>query len=128
MSPIELYLSVRILNLDSRHVDSHLYTFVVNLTTKTVMAASTGARFSTSQMSSGVAGLVTREYLPTLQFRQKWHQSARNLEVGDTVILSDEKLPRNTWHLGRVIETYPSSDGLVLSVKVKTKSADNVTT
>ena len=43
------------------------------------------------------------------------------------VILIDEKLPRNTWHLGRVIETYPSSDGLVRSVKVKTKSADNVT-
>ena len=47
----------------------------------------------------------------------------KNLKVGDTVILSDDKLPRNSWPLGRVVETYPGSDGLIRSVKITTKSA-----
>ena len=68
-----------------------------------------------------------REYLPTLQLRQKWHEAVRNLEVGDLVILCDDKLPRNSWSLGRVMETYPGSDGLVRSVKITTKSADGMT-
>jgi hypothetical protein len=65
----------------------------------------------------------TREYLPTLQLRQKWTKSARNIEVGDVVILMDDNTPRNTWPLGRVTEAFPGSDGLVRSVVIKTKSA-----
>jgi len=54
--------------------------------------------------------------------RNDMNQS-RHLKVEDTVILSDDKLPRNSWPLGRVVETYPGSDGLVCSVKITTKSA-----
>lgn len=64
----------------------------------------------------------SREYLPTLQLRQKWHEPVKNLEVGDIVVLVDDKLPRNVWQLGRVIEVYPGTDGLVRSVKVTTKT------
>jgi len=70
----------------------------------------------------------SREYLPILQLRQRWHEPVKNLEVGDIVILADDKLPRNSWPLGRVVETYPGSDGLVRSVKVTTKSARTTTT
>ena len=65
----------------------------------------------------------TREYLPTLSLRQKWTKAQRNVEVGDTVIIIDENLPRGTWSLGRVIETFPGADGMVRSVRLRTKSA-----
>ena len=65
----------------------------------------------------------TREYLPTLQSRQKWRRPSRSLKEGDIVILVDDNSPRNTWQLGRVAETYSSDDGLVRTVKVVTKTA-----
>jgi len=64
-----------------------------------------------------------REYLPTLQLRQKWINVSRNLEIGDIVIIMDDNVPRNSWSLGRVIETFSGADGLVRSVKLVTKSS-----
>ena len=61
----------------------------------------------------------TREYLPLLQSRQKWKNSQRCHQVGDMVLLVDQLLPRNQWCIGRIIETYPSSDGLIRRVKVR---------
>ena len=63
------------------------------------------------------------EYVPTLQLRQKWTKTERNLKVGDIVIIIDENAPRNTWSLGRIEETFPGADGLVRTVKVKTKTS-----
>ena len=63
-----------------------------------------------------------REYLPTLQLRQKWLHPVKNLNVDDVVIVVDDGAPRNAWRLGRVMETYPSGDGLVRTVKVATNS------
>ena len=59
-----------------------------------------------------------RTYLQSLQSRQKWSASYRNLKVGDLVILKDDSIPRNCWKLARVAETYPDEDGLVRKVKV----------
>ena len=66
-----------------------------------------------------------REYLPSLQQRQKWNAPMRNFAVGDIVLVVDEKSPRGSWPLGRIQEVYPNkSDGHVRRVKVKTmKSA-----
>ena len=65
-----------------------------------------------------------REYLPSLQQRQKWSHADRNFAVGDVVLLLDETVPRGSWPLGRVLEVFPNqSDGLVRSVKLKTKSS-----
>ena len=64
-----------------------------------------------------------KEYLPTLQQRQRWHSSRRNLQMNDVLIV-DNNLPRNLWQIGRVVEVHKSSqDGRVRSVKVKTKSS-----
>jgi hypothetical protein len=62
-----------------------------------------------------------REYLPTLQLRDKWLQTKRNLVEGDIVLLMEESSPRQTWPLGRVIKTFSGRDGLVRSAQVKTK-------
>jgi len=61
-----------------------------------------------------------REYLPTLQLRQKWLRPKRNLQNGDVVLIMDENIPRKTWPLGRIIQTFPGKDGLVRAVRVKT--------
>ena len=60
-----------------------------------------------------------RDYLATLQSRQKWQESARNVAKGDIVLLKDKTLCRGEWPLARVTETVPSEDGKVRKVTVK---------
>ena len=38
--------------------------------------------------------------------------------MDDVVIIKDDNLPRNQWRLARVVQTYPSDDGLVRKVKL----------
>ena len=64
-----------------------------------------------------------REYLPTLQQRQKWLKTDRNLQVDDVVVIVDYASPRNSWTLARVTEVFPGQDGLVRSARVKTATA-----
>ena len=40
------------------------------------------------------------------------------MKVGDVLIIKNENLHRNQWPLARVVQTYPSDDGLVRKVKV----------
>ena len=63
-----------------------------------------------------------REYRPLLQERQKWSERRRDVHVGDIVLTLDERLPRGSWPLGRVVETIQDSDGRVRQAKVKTEN------
>ena len=66
-----------------------------------------------------------KEYLPLLQQRQKWNREQRNFVVGDIVLVLDDKTPRNSWALGRILEVYTNrNDGLVRSVKLKTRASE----
>lgn len=60
-----------------------------------------------------------KEYLQSLQPRQKWMSPRKNLQVDDVVIIKDDNLPRNSWKIARVDETYPDDDGLVRKVRLK---------
>ena len=62
-----------------------------------------------------------KEYLPTLQVRQKWFRPRRNFAIGDIVLVRYQTMPRNYWPLGKVIEVNSGRGGLVRSVKVKSK-------
>ena len=64
-----------------------------------------------------------KEYLQTLQVRGKWINVRRNLEVGDIVLIKDENLARNEWHLGKVVETHIDEDGLVRKVHIMVGTA-----
>ena len=57
-------------------------------------------------------------YLQLLQPRRKWMRTVRSIEVDDVVIIKDDNLPRNQWQLARVVQTYPSDDGLVRKAKL----------
>ena len=65
----------------------------------------------------------TKEYLQTLQVRQKWRDVRENLAVDDVVLLYDEHLPRRKWQLGRVTQVFPDANGKVRQVQVKTGSS-----
>ncbi|TKS65758.1 hypothetical protein D9C73_028515 [Collichthys lucidus] len=64
-----------------------------------------------------------REYLPTLQERQKWLKIKRNYTCGDVVLIADPTAPRASWMLGRVIDTKKDAKGVVRSVMLKTKTS-----
>ncbi|TWW54646.1 hypothetical protein D4764_0155010 [Takifugu flavidus] len=54
-----------------------------------------------------------REYLPTLQKRQKWTVSRPNLQVDDLVLLKDKQVTRNSWPMARVTATFLGKDNRV---------------
>ena len=60
-----------------------------------------------------------REYLQSLQPRQKWTEIKRDLRVGDVVLMRDEDQHRNDWPLGRVGDVIRGEDGRVRKVKVE---------
>ena len=63
-----------------------------------------------------------KEYLPSLQQRQKWLNPARNFAINDIVLIVDDKVPRLSWPLGRIINVRQSQhDKHVRSVTVKTE-------
>ena len=59
-----------------------------------------------------------REYLQSLQPRQKWMETQQDLCVGDIILVRDESQHRNDWPLGRVLEVLRSDDGRVRKVKL----------
>ena len=61
-----------------------------------------------------------KEYLQTLQIRQKWHNVEPNFAVDDLVLVSDENSTRDKWPLGRVVQTFPDEFGHVRQVLVRT--------
>ena len=64
-----------------------------------------------------------REYLPTLQLKQKWLRPRPNLAVGDVVLVVDEASPRGRWPKGIVQEVFPDKHGIVRHVLVRTASS-----
>jgi hypothetical protein len=60
-----------------------------------------------------------KEYLSTLQVRQKWHKEQRNMTVGDVVILKDDSLVRGQWRLAKIVDTVVDKDGLVRRVRIR---------
>ena len=65
----------------------------------------------------------TKEYLPQLQERQKWTGIKRNFVEGDVVLIVDETAPRNSWLMGKVIQTFPDRRGFVRRLQIKTKTS-----
>lgn len=62
----------------------------------------------------------TKEYLPSLTRRTKWHANVKNIEVGDLVIVVDSASTRSQWTKGKVISATPGSDGVVRRATIQT--------
>lgn len=61
-----------------------------------------------------------QEYLHTLQSRRKWANDSKNLQVGDIVLMKDHEVGRLYWPIGRVEKIFPSGDGRIRKVEVRT--------
>ncbi|KAJ8047912.1 hypothetical protein HOLleu_00028 [Holothuria leucospilota] len=59
-----------------------------------------------------------KEYLQSLQPRQKWLHPQENVATGDVVLLKDRDVVRGSWPLARFVKTYESDDGKVRKVEV----------
>ncbi|XP_071481170.1 uncharacterized protein [Diadema antillarum] len=66
----------------------------------------------------------TRDVLPLLAPRQKWHVDRRNVRVDDVAMMADANAVRGKWTIARVIQVYPGPDGKVRNVKVKMPTAE----
>lgn len=64
-----------------------------------------------------------KEYFHTLLQANKWHQSRRNFQVNDLVLLKDELHPSAKWPLGRIVEVITGLDGLIRTAKIRTVSS-----
>lgn len=65
-----------------------------------------------------------KEYLTLLQPRSKWLFKTDNVQPGTLVLVKQDNVNPLHWPLGRIIETYPDSDGLVRIVKLRTSSGE----
>lgn len=66
------------------------------------------------------------EYLTELREFQRNHNKlpAKQLKIGDIVLISDDKLPRNRCRLGKVEELIKSKDGHIRACKLRVHSAN----
>ncbi|XP_062713357.1 uncharacterized protein LOC134290274 [Aedes albopictus] len=60
-----------------------------------------------------------REYLPTIARRTKWFEEVKPVEVGDLVLIVEER-SRNGWTRGRVVQVTMGRDGRVRDAEVQT--------
>ena len=61
-----------------------------------------------------------KEYLNTLQQRQKWLKSGQEVKINDLVLISNNNVPPLNWPIGRVIELHPGDDSRVRVATIKT--------
>lgn len=62
---------------------------------------------------------------PTLQRKwRKWNVAHCNLKAGDLVLLKDDQVSRNEWPMTLVTAAFPSADGKVRKVELKTTNQD----
>ena len=65
-----------------------------------------------------------KEYLSTLNTRNKWVEEKHNIAPGDVVLRVDPSNPRGHWLLGQTQEVFPGPDGKVRVVPVITGGKD----
>ena len=59
------------------------------------------------------------DYLTTINQRSKWFRQ-KPVEVGDIVLVIDNKVPRTSWPLAIITRAHVSADGVIRSVSLKT--------
>ena len=66
-----------------------------------------------------------KEFIQTLQERQKWVKMSRNFCIGDTVQLKTDLTTRKHWPMCKVIATNSDDKGIVRSVKLLLGNSGN---
>ena len=82
-----------------------------------------GYRRNFKRLQEAVGGWWSRwrkQYLHTLQERQKWWKPARNLTNGDLVLMVDDDMSRGQWRKALVVDTFPDKYGTTRKCQIKT--------
>ena len=82
-------------------------------------------QFTQDLISDCWRGLM-KEYLSTLNTRNKWVEEKRNIAQGDVALMVDPGNPPAHWPLGRIQEVFPGPDGEVRVVRVRPGGKDYV--
>jgi hypothetical protein len=61
-----------------------------------------------------------KDYLHSLQVRNKWSTSPANIKINDLVIVRNPQLPPSQWELARIIQVHPGSDSHIRVVTIRT--------
>lgn len=67
-----------------------------------------------------------REYLTTLNSRQKHHSANCNFEEGRLVLIRDETSPASRWPLARIQYVHPGRDNLTRVVTLRTANGNQI--
>ncbi|CAH8505790.1 unnamed protein product [Schistosoma rodhaini] len=67
---------------------------------------------------------MIREYLPTLQTRDKWLNVRKNLQPGDLVLVSSVETSTSLWPKAIVEQVSYDSDGRVRTAKLRTANKE----
>ena len=109
---------------------SHLRTFLFSGNPSAYPQASSRKQTSTGESGSRSNFLVTYSgrdgcgnTCKPWKSEEKWRKALPNLKPNDLVLLVDDNIPRGHWNLGHVLEVNPGPDGMVCTVKVKTKDS-----
>ena len=62
----------------------------------------------------------SKEYLTTLNQRNKWKIQTRSLQVGDMVLVAEDNISPLQWPLARVMKTFLGNDDITLVVQIRT--------
>lgn len=63
-----------------------------------------------------------KEYLHTLQQRNKWHRNNTDITVGSLVVVREDGVPVMQWPMGRIVKLFPGDDGVVRVVEVQLRN------
>ena len=63
----------------------------------------------------------SKEYLQTLQRRQKWNNPQRDFNVDDVVLIKDQELFVRSWPLAIITKLHTGPDGRVRAVTLRTQ-------
>jgi hypothetical protein len=69
-----------------------------------------------------------KEYLSSLQARQKWGSVRRNFRINDIVLIKDDTVTRSQWPMGRVMHVSSDDNGLVRSVQLRVAYSKDLVT
>ena len=62
-----------------------------------------------------------RDYFSSMIVQQKWHLKQRNFQVGDIVLIQEDRPIRGSWKLAEISKIEPSTDGQVRDVTLRYK-------
>lgn len=75
-----------------------------------------------SKICENLRARFRNEYLGTLRQSSFSGKTSKPLQIGDVVLIWMDNSSRLNWPIGKIIEIYPSKDGIVRVAKIKTVS------